>query len=124
MKRRFFVSALFCLCLTAPLAAAGGESAHTVEKDTWTVTAEFDALTGPVPTDPPGTGDCADVLGVVDPAAFPLACETATVVTECQPPGTYWFFVAPVFGDLVPCQTNTFGLRSLIVAVRSANRSC
>ncbi|MHC4776613.1 MAG: hypothetical protein ACYTBR_15290, partial [Planctomycetota bacterium] len=70
---------------------------------TWTVTAEFDALTGPVPTDPPGTGDCADVLGVVDPAAFPLACETATVVTECQPPGTYWFFVAPVFGDLVPC---------------------
>ncbi|MEP0846734.1 MAG: hypothetical protein HRF50_07930 [Phycisphaerae bacterium] len=69
---------------------------------TWTVSVEFAALVGPVPTDPPGTGNCADLLGIVDPAAFPNAGETASV-TICVGPGTYFFFVAPQFADLVDC---------------------
>jgi hypothetical protein len=70
---------------------------------TWTATASFDALTGLVPTSPQGTGNCADIGGVVDPAAFPLAFETAVITTDCLPAGTYMFFMAPVFGALVPC---------------------
>ncbi len=71
---------------------------------TWTYAGDFEALTGPVPTAPQGTGDCADILGVVDPAAFPLACEQVSVTTVCVPAGTYWFFVAPATFDVVtPC---------------------
>ncbi|MEE9293718.1 MAG: nidogen-like domain-containing protein [Phycisphaerae bacterium] len=68
---------------------------------TWTVTAEFDALIGLAETGTPGSGDCADHTGILNPAAFPSACETARVTTDCLPPGTYWFFVAPIV-DL-PC---------------------
>ena len=70
---------------------------------TWSATSEFASLTGPVPTSPAGTGNCADVEGVIDPALFGEECVPGSVVTECLPAGTYWFFMAPTFDDTVEC---------------------
>jgi len=69
---------------------------------TWTVSAEFDALIGLVATAPPGTGNCADSTGSLTPFALIAPCDTG-VVTACLSAGTYWWFVAPQFTDLVNC---------------------
>jgi hypothetical protein len=71
---------------------------------TESVTAEFQSLIGLVPTTPPGTGDCGDIAGVVDPAGFGnTPCVKTSVTTICLSPGTYFFFVAPQFTNLVTC---------------------
>lgn len=70
---------------------------------TWSAHSEFLSLTGLVPTSPAGTGNCSDLVGVVDPALFGDECTPAQVVTECLPAGTYIFFMAPTFDDPVAC---------------------
>jgi hypothetical protein len=72
---------------------------------TWRVTAQFESLIGLAETIPPGAGDCADYTGLINPLAFGGVGETASVTTDCLPPGTYWFFVAPQFTEIVPCPT-------------------
>jgi hypothetical protein len=77
----------------------------TVAQDTlftWTVQVDFDGLIGLVAMSVPGSGNCADSLGYLDPAAFPAAGTTESV-TVCLGPGTHWFFVAPQFADIVDC---------------------
>jgi len=68
---------------------------------TWTVTAEFDLFMGMIETTPLGTPDCATAT-VLDPFAVAGGCATASV-TRCVPPGTYWWFVAPQFTDILAC---------------------
>jgi hypothetical protein len=78
----------------------------TVEEPTiftWSATPEFAAIIGLVETDPPGAGDCADHTGYLNPFALGGAGETVSVTTDCLPPGTYWFFVAPDFSEVVTC---------------------
>jgi hypothetical protein len=70
---------------------------------TWTVNGEFDSLMGLIETSPAGSADCADGTGYINPAGFPIDCIPGSVITECLPAGTYRFFVAPIFGDLVTC---------------------
>ncbi|NOT02280.1 MAG: hypothetical protein HOP29_16865, partial [Phycisphaerales bacterium] len=63
---------------------------------TWTVSAEFAAQIGLAETDPPGTGNCIDHTGQVNPFIDLPPCTTGSV-TVCLPPGKHWFFVSPVF---------------------------
>jgi hypothetical protein len=49
-------------------------------------------MVGLVETDPPGSGDCWDVIGL-NPWDIGSACGNATITTELLPPGTYWFHV-------------------------------
>lgn len=70
----------------------------------WTVQATFDALIGPVGSICPGSGNCEDLSGVIDPAVFPAACEVG-VATVTLGPGVHYFFVAPLFTDILDCST-------------------
>jgi len=71
---------------------------------TLTVQAEFPVLIALVETDPPGSGDCWDMTGYLDPYANVGACEIVTIVSDCLPAGTYWFWVGPQFvEDTVDC---------------------
>jgi hypothetical protein len=72
---------------------------------TWTVQAEFEALIGPLGSNNPGSGDCADLTGSISPAGFTLECEELSVTTLLGP-GTHFLFVAPLFGDLVFCEAD------------------
>ena len=69
---------------------------------TWTVSSDFTALIGLVEMNHPGSGDCADSTGVLNPFAEVASCSTGSV-SVCLPPGKHWFFVAPVFANLVNC---------------------
>ncbi|MFH1110199.1 MAG: type II secretion system protein [Planctomycetota bacterium] len=60
---------------------------------TWTVTSDFAALIGLVEMGTPGSGQCADRTGSLDPYAEVPSCSTGSV-TVCLPPGRHWFFVA------------------------------
>lgn len=66
---------------------------------TFTVTAQFASLMGVVDTG--GIPDCAFAT-TVNPAGFGNPCEPVTV-QACLPAGTWWLFVAPVFGATVAC---------------------
>ncbi|MFQ6093291.1 MAG: dockerin type I domain-containing protein, partial [bacterium] len=61
---------------------------------TWTVEAEFEVMIGIGETDPPGSGDCADMTGYLNPYAVGCPCEEISVQATLAP-GTYWLFVAP-----------------------------
>jgi hypothetical protein len=76
---------------------------------TWTVEAELPIAMGLVEPIVPGVADCTNTTGSLNPFATAEDCEVASVTTECLPPGTYWFFVAPLnFAD-TPCGTfNTY----------------
>ncbi|MCP4589728.1 MAG: hypothetical protein GY842_03195, partial [bacterium] len=64
---------------------------------TWDVYSDFDALTGFVPFDPPGSANCYDMDGAaIDPAAIGGGCNE-TVVDAAA--GTQRMFVAPLFDD-------------------------
>jgi hypothetical protein len=72
---------------------------------TWTVTAQFRAIIGLAETIPPGSGDCADHTGSINPFARGAVGEVLSVTTDCLPPGTYWFYVVSWGPDIVPCPT-------------------
>jgi hypothetical protein len=78
----------------------------TVTEDTqftWSVQSEVEVLIGLVETDPPGSGDCWDMLGL-NPFATGYCCdEPLSVTTDVLPPGTYWFYVAHADFYLSPC---------------------
>jgi hypothetical protein len=70
---------------------------------TWEVMAEFDVIIGLVATDPPGSGDCWDMIGLDPWATAGIFPEVATITTDVLPPGTYWLWVSHQdFYDL-PC---------------------
>jgi hypothetical protein len=61
---------------------------------TWTVEAAFPVVTGLVETASPGSGDCSDMTGHLEPFALGEPCEVVNVATYSLPAGTYWFHVA------------------------------
>jgi hypothetical protein len=69
----------------------------------FTVEAEFAVLFGKIGQYVPGVPGCDNTTGSVDPYAVMDECMEATVTTDCMPPGTYYFFVAPQFLDTVEC---------------------
>ena len=64
---------------------------------TWTVTAEFNVLSFVID----GTGGCGAYTILAQATA--VECQPATIVTNCLPAGTYWFWVGPQVFDGVPC---------------------
>ncbi len=71
---------------------------------TMSVEAEFEVVFGPLESNNPGSGDCADLTGYVSPYATAAACEEGVSVTSlCLPAGTHWFFVGPTVYDGIPC---------------------
>lgn len=74
-------------------------SATTV---TWTVEAEFGFLIGIVETVPPGSNDCADSTGSVNPYALGGANDVISVQAVLEP-GTYWLFIASDDFVSYPC---------------------
>jgi hypothetical protein len=61
---------------------------------TWTVEAEFPVAIGMVETASPGSGDCSDMTGHLDPFALGEPCDVVSVTTTALPAGTYWFHVS------------------------------
>ncbi len=61
-----------------------------------TVMAEFEFMAAFVVTDPPGTGDCSDMTGYLDPYAVGNPCqEPAVSIEKSLDSGTHWFFLSP-----------------------------
>ena len=52
---------------------------------TWTVEAEFPVVIGLVETTSPGSGDCNDMTGHLEPFAFGEPCEVVNVTTSSLP---------------------------------------
>lgn len=69
-----------------------------------TAQAEFPVIIGLVATDPPGSGNCWDMTGYLDPCdmagAFP---DTAEITTDMLPPGVYWFWISHQDFYGLPC---------------------
>ena len=61
---------------------------------TWHVASDFPVAIGLVETDPPGSGDCCDMTGILDPWAIDSACADVAVTTDLLPPGIYWFHIS------------------------------
>jgi len=59
--------------------------------------AELPYVVGFVHTDPPGTGDCADLIGTIDPLGIGNPCEISNVEDFLVSAGTYWIFIAPQY---------------------------
>ena len=52
----------------------------------------------------PGSGDCADSTGSINPYMYTYGeCEELSVTTECLGPGTHWFFVGLLDYYSLPC---------------------
>ena len=68
---------------------------------TLTFEAEFTALFGLIEYNEgdEGSGSCGDISGYVTPASTVPKCTVGTVVSDCLPAGTYWFFVGAAFGS-------------------------
>ena len=72
---------------------------------TWTVEGEFaqaGVVAGMVETTPLGNPDCATATAL-NPYGTGGECEEIVVTTDCYPPGTYWWFVAPLDYYNLPC---------------------
>ena len=69
---------------------------------TLTSSGNFPFVVGFVPTDPPGTGDCADVIGSLDPYETGSPFEEVSVQSDL-PAGTHLLFVAPSGFNDYPC---------------------
>ena len=65
---------------------------------TWDVVAEFTVLIFAIDA---GSGDCSDYDILASASAD--ECVNATVVTECMPAGTYYFWVGPSVFEGIPC---------------------
>ncbi|MCK4340592.1 MAG: hypothetical protein KAY37_02565 [Phycisphaerae bacterium] len=61
---------------------------------TWVVEAEFPVVIGLIETTTPGSGNCEDMTGSLDPFAVGEPCEVVSVTTECLTAGTYWLYVS------------------------------
>ncbi len=68
--------------------------------------AEFPVVIGLAPTNPCGSGDCADLGTSLDPYALGGECDIISVTTDCLPPGTYWLFVSHQDYYDWPCDSN------------------
>jgi hypothetical protein len=90
---------------------------------TWTVQSEFDALIGPVGSNNPGSGNCADATGSIDPAAFPLECETGSV-TALLGPGVHFLFVAPQFTSVINCAAGPWDYWASVTCVPAGAEYC
>jgi hypothetical protein len=73
---------------------------------TWTVEAEFDMVCGLVEMTNPGSGDCNDSTGYLNPYITAGDCEQVSIVTDCLPAGTHWIFVSHQTYYDWPCDSN------------------
>ena len=69
---------------------------------TLTASGNFPFVVGFVPTVPPGTGDCADLVGTLNPYGTGGPFDEVSVQTDL-PAGTHWLFVAPLEFYNYPC---------------------
>jgi hypothetical protein len=74
---------------------------------TWTVEAELPIVIGLVDFNNPGSGECNDTTGYLNPFTTGSPCDQVNITTECLPAGTYWLFVAPQDFDNLPCDSNS-----------------
>jgi len=65
------------------------------------IRAEFPAITGLIEMTVPGSGNCADMTGWVNPYILLNPCVNGGTWANLQP-GTHWFFVAPQSGEILP----------------------
>ena len=72
---------------------------------TWEGTAQFESVFGLVEQYVPGVPGCDNITGYLNPYAIGGVGETVSVTTACLPPGTYYFFAAPLDFYDVPCPT-------------------
>ncbi|MCH7798090.1 MAG: hypothetical protein IID28_06555 [Planctomycetes bacterium] len=72
---------------------------------TWEVAPQFTAVIGMVEyvTQFTGSGNCRDLSGASNPLAVIPAGQVGSVTTVCLPAGTFYFFVTPQTGQVVPC---------------------
>lgn len=70
---------------------------------TVTLHAEFDAYVGLAEQYLVGVPGCDNLSGILEPGNVPAACTDGVAQSVCLPAGTYYVFVAPLFGALVPC---------------------
>jgi hypothetical protein len=75
------------------------------------VEAELPYVAGFVHTDPPGTGDCADLIGTIDPLTSGNPCELTSVDDFLMSPGTYWIFIAPQYFEGYTCADGPWDYR-------------
>ncbi|MEW6016013.1 MAG: FG-GAP-like repeat-containing protein [Candidatus Zixiibacteriota bacterium] len=77
----------------------------TLTNVTFAIEAEFPAICGIVPTDPPGTGNCSQNTGSIKPNVMTMPGEkkSFSVILDA---GTYWLFVAPRVYYLSPCDAD------------------
>jgi subtilisin family serine protease len=83
---------------------------------TWTVEAEFDVAIGLIESNSPGSGDCNEATGYVEPHALGNKCEEVSITTTCLPAGRYWLFVAYQDFYDYPCDSNSDYVASLSCA--------
>ncbi|MHC4844283.1 MAG: hypothetical protein ACYTEE_10815, partial [Planctomycetota bacterium] len=57
---------------------------------TWTVEAEFPVVIGLAESDNPGSGDCNDITGYLEPYELGNPCQEVSITTDCLPPGRHW----------------------------------
>jgi len=75
----------------------------------WTVSAEFGSpraglLIGFLESNVPGSGDCAQSTGYLNPYAYAFGDDCAAVsVQQCVYPGVYWMFVGTADWSDLPC---------------------
>ncbi|MGD8450984.1 MAG: hypothetical protein PVJ57_04125 [Phycisphaerae bacterium] len=72
---------------------------------TWTVEAEFDVVIGLVETNTPGSGDCADTTGYLNPYTTGADCTPVSISVPVVTDGIYWFFVSHQTYYDYPCDT-------------------
>ncbi|MBN2055850.1 hypothetical protein JW905_13055, partial [bacterium] len=74
---------------------------------TFTVEAEFTVIAGFLESTNPGSGDCADLTGYLEPYATGTECQEIAVQAMLGP-GTHWLFVAPSVYSGYPCSTGPY----------------
>ena len=90
---------------------------------TLTIEAEFPFVMGYAQTGTPGSGECGDATGLVEPFVDGVACETASL-TSVLTPGTWWPFVAPSVGDGVPCPAGPGAGNDYVLAIKTGPPPC
>lgn len=70
---------------------------------TWAAEGQFPIVIGLAEQLEPGVPGCDNTTGYIAPYAAGNACQPVSITTECLPPGTYYFFVAPSVFEDVPC---------------------
>ncbi|MDY7108314.1 MAG: hypothetical protein SYC29_06720 [Planctomycetota bacterium] len=72
-----------------------------------------------------GSGDCADISGYISPFTQTPECQEGQVEVSLPVAGTYWFFVAPDFGnDVIQCGDEDALENDYVVMLSAAGDDC